>query len=197
MSQPLNYINNADFYKAICEYQTKYKDAVANDEKLPIIPNYIGECIMKIANKLSYSNNGKMSFINYTYRDEMVEDAIENCIKAIHSFNPEVTSNPFSYFTQICFFAFLRRIATERKQTYIKNKMIVDTITSSYGLYDQEDSDDTHSFKNEFLEYMNLHQNFDDSMYTKPTPKKRVKTKQSYVSLYEFSDHEDELDAKE
>ena len=86
----------------------------------PPISNYIGECFLKIATHLSYRPN----FINYTYREEMISDGIENCLQYVHNFNPEKSDNPFAYFTQIIYYAFLRRIQKEKKQAHVKNKMI-------------------------------------------------------------------------
>ena len=96
-----------------------------NGTEEPIISEYIGECFMKIAEGLSHKPN----FIRYTYRDEMVMDAVENCIKAIGNYNIEAATrtgkpNAFAYFTQISYFAFLRRIAKEKKQQDIKLKYI-------------------------------------------------------------------------
>ena len=83
----------------------------------PPVTNYIGECFLKIANGLSYRPN----FINYTYRSEMVSDGIENCLQYIHNFDPEKSKNPFAYFTQIIYYAFLRRIQKEKEtSTYQK-----------------------------------------------------------------------------
>ena len=91
----------------------------AGEEKPPVT-NYIGECFLKIANGLSYRPN----FINYTYRSEMVSDGIENCLQYIHNFDPDKSNNPFAYFTQIIYYAFLRRIQKEKKQAHVKNKII-------------------------------------------------------------------------
>ena len=106
-----NYINNPDFLQALIEHKEKKK----TNPNEPI-PRYIGECFMKIAEGLSHKPN----FINYTYRDEMMGDAIENCLMYFDNFNPEKSKNPFAYFTQIIYYAFLRRIHREKKQTYIK-----------------------------------------------------------------------------
>ena len=89
------------------------------DDKLPVT-DYIGECFLKIATHLSYRPN----FINYTYREDMIADGIENCLQYVSNFNAEKSKNPFAYFTQIIYYAFLRRIAKEKKQTHIRNKMI-------------------------------------------------------------------------
>ena len=107
------YVNNADFLKALIEYkQRKLKNP--NEP----IPNYIGQCWMKIAEGLSHKPN----FINYTYRDEMISDGIENCLMYFDNFNPDKSKNPFAYFTQIIYYAFLRRIQKEKKQLYVKYK---------------------------------------------------------------------------
>ena len=85
----------------------------------PKVSDYMGECFYKIATHLSYRPN----FINYTYREEMVGDGIENCIRYAKNFNPEKSKNPFAYFTQIIYYAFLRRIAKEKKQTTIRKRL--------------------------------------------------------------------------
>ena len=108
-----HYVNNKDFYAAIIAYQKLY----AENQKTKI-PDYIGACILKICERLSTKPN----FFGYTYRDEMVSDGIENCIMAIRGFDPTKSTNPFAYFTQIAWNAFIRRISREKKQTYIKHK---------------------------------------------------------------------------
>jgi hypothetical protein len=109
------YVNNADFCQTLVEYKSLKKNKP--DAK---IPNYIGDCIQRICNNLSHNPN----FIGYTFREDMVGDAIENCIMAIKNFDTAKTENPFGYFTQIAWFAFLRRIAKEKKQLYLKYKNI-------------------------------------------------------------------------
>lgn len=116
--KPKQYVNNGDFLKALVDYKDKCKEHKKNEAEPPPIPNYIGECFMKIAEGLSHKPN----FINYTYRDEMISDGIENCVMYFNNFNPEKSKNPFAYFTQIIYYAFLRRIQKEKKQTYVKYK---------------------------------------------------------------------------
>jgi hypothetical protein len=113
-----HYINNADFLQALIDYQDGCKEAKENKTEPPPIPNYIGECFMKIAEGLSHKPN----FINYTYRDEMMSDGIENCLMYFGNFDATKSKNPFAYFTQIIYYAFLRRIQKEKKQTYVKYK---------------------------------------------------------------------------
>ena len=92
-------------------------------EGKPTIPNYLGECFLKIANQLSYKPN----FVNYMFREDMISDGIENFVQYIHNFDPEKSRNPFAYFTQVIHYAFLRRIQKEKKQLDIKTKIIEKT----------------------------------------------------------------------
>ena len=113
-----HYVNNKTLYEEMIKHHEKLRYAELNGKPKPIISNYIGEAILLICNRLSYKPN----FINYTYKEDMIADGIENCIMAVDNFNPLKSNNPFAYFTQIAFNAFLRRIAKEKKQTYIKHK---------------------------------------------------------------------------
>ena len=101
-----HYVNNKQFLSAMVDYKEQCKLAENETKVRPPVTEYIGECFLKIANHLSYRPN----FINYTYRDEMISDGIENCLQYIDNFNPEKSKNPFAYFTQIIYFAFVRRI---------------------------------------------------------------------------------------
>ena len=113
-----HYVDNEKFLVVMSDYREEYLQAKDNDIELPIIPDYAGECFLKIAERLSHRPN----FINYAFREEMVSDGIENCVMYASNFNPEKSRNPFAYFTQIIYFAFLRRIEKEKKQLYIKYK---------------------------------------------------------------------------
>ena len=113
-----HYVDNEKFLVVMGDYREKYLQAKDNDEELPVIPDYAGECFLKIAERLSHRPN----FINYAFREEMVSDGIENCVMYASNFNPEKSANPFAYFTQIIYYAFLRRIEKEKKQLYIKYK---------------------------------------------------------------------------
>ena len=128
MSEPKtrpHYVDNKKFGAALVDYAAIVDKAKSENKPIPVVPNYIAECFLKIAEGLSH----KVNFIRYTYREEMVMDAVENCLRAITNYNPNAetrtgTQNAFSYFTQICFFAFLRRIEKEKKQQDIKFKFI-------------------------------------------------------------------------
>lgn len=133
----IHYVNNKEFYAAMVKYKAACAEAEAAGKEYPRIPNYLGECIYKIANRLAYRPN----FINYSYRDDMVADGIESAITNIRSFNTEKYDNPFAYFTQIIYNAFIQRIQKEKKQQYIKYKSLEQTLISN----DQhvfQDSDD-------------------------------------------------------
>jgi hypothetical protein len=132
--KPEHYVNNKELLEALIVYRSKVeKDFFERNGRNPTrvdrskhwtgkpsIPNYLGECFLKIATHLSYKPN----FVNYMFRDDMISDGIENCIQYIHNFDPEKSSNPFAYFTQIIHYAFLRRIQKEKKQLEIKTKII-------------------------------------------------------------------------
>jgi|TARA_R110000796_G_scaffold43451_4_gene106831 hypothetical protein len=121
----IHYVNNKEFSQAVVEYCTAAAEAKTAEEIRPIVPDYIAECFLKIAEGLSHKSN----FIRYTYREEMVMDAVENCLKAVQNYNIEAATrtglpNAFAYFTQISWYAFLRRIAKEKKQQEVKLKYL-------------------------------------------------------------------------
>ena len=115
-----HYVNNKEFLAALIKYREDKEIAVLQDKPKPPIPRYIGECLLKIANHLSFKPN----FVNYMFKEDMISDGIENCVQYIHNFNPEKSQNPFAYFTQIIHYAFLRRIQREKRQLEIKNKIL-------------------------------------------------------------------------
>tara|TARA_B110000858_G_C17800949_1_gene475254 strand:- start:782 stop:1408 length:627 start_codon:yes stop_codon:yes gene_type:complete len=115
-----HYVNNKEFFEKISIYKDEVNKAIEEGKEMPKVTNYLGECMVKIANHLAYKSN----FVNYTFRDEMILDGIENCITYIKNFNPEKSKNPFAYFTQITYYAFLRRIQKEKKQMEVKYKYI-------------------------------------------------------------------------
>lgn len=136
-----HYVNNRDFSNAVVEYVRSVKEAEANGTEIPKVTDYVATSFMKIAEGLSHKSN----FIRYTYRDEMVMDAIENCLKAIHNYNIEAATrsgnpNAFAYFTQICWYAFLRRIAKEKKQQDIKMKYISQSPFDDFALADADEA---------------------------------------------------------
>lgn len=115
-----HYVNNKELLEAMIVYRNKCRIAAEKGTTPPPIGNYLGECFLKIATHLSYKPN----FVNYMFREDMIGDGIENCVQYIHNFDPDKSNNPFAYFTQIIYYAFLRRIQKEKKQLEIKTKII-------------------------------------------------------------------------
>ena len=145
--QKPHYVDNKKFLIAMTDYRELRIKAEEEGKKRPQVTNYIGECYLKIANHLSYRPN----FINYTYRDDMISDGIENCLQYMDNFDPAKSKNPFAYFTQIIYYAFIRRIQKEKKQQQVKQKMI-----ANYGIEQMMDSmegDDT-LYQSQMLDFL-------------------------------------------
>lgn len=166
--KPVHYVNNVDFLEAVKKYKKQCIEAEACGDPKPQLSNYLGECILKIATKLANRPN----FINYSYKDDMILDGIENCIMYFDNFDPAKSSNPFSYFTQIIYYAFLRRIEKEKKQSYIRGKLIRDTTIESFETQGHDDGDD---FYNGFIGFMQQHGTFDDKFEERMKAKKKKK----------------------
>ena len=143
-----HYVDNKVFLQAMIEYKDKCEKAEKRKRKKPPVTNYIGECFLKIANHLSYRPN----FINYTFRDDMISDGIENCLQYLDNFNPAKSNNPFAYFTQIIYYAFVRRIQKEKKQVTIKQKLIMEANYDDLTLQPGEDRD----IKNQFTYFTQI-----------------------------------------
>ena len=141
-----HYVNNKEFLAAIVEYKKSVNKAKRENKLKPPVTDYIGECFLKIANHLSYRPN----FINYTFRDDMISDGIENCLQYLDNFNPKTSNNPFAYFTQIIYYAFVRRIQKEKKQITIKHRLISDANFDDMTLQPGEDRE----FRNQFTEFL-------------------------------------------
>ena len=165
------YVNNADFLAAIVEMRAKKKEAEDKGLPKPQVSNYIGECILKIATHLSYKPN----FINYSYRDEMISDGIENCLMYAHNFDPEKSKNPFSYFTQIIYYAFLRRIEKEKKQAYIKLKMTELLDDGSFHRWFKENYFEKDTVQEAITEHFQISENDINKFEPKKKNKKRKK----------------------
>ena len=161
------YVNNKEFTQAVAEFNEKVKLAESKGKTPPQMSNYIGECIYKIATRLSTRPN----FINYTYRDEMICDAIENCIQYIGNFNVEKSNNAFAYITQICYYAFLRRIQKEKKQVFIKQQMTMDITADTFETIDG----DTTGMTNTNVEWMQ--ENMTQVQYEPRKSKRKTSTK--------------------
>ena len=159
-----HYVDNKKFLEAMVGYKEKCRIAEEKGKKKPDVTNYIGECFLKIANHLSFRPN----FINYTYRDDMISDGIENCLQYMSNFNPEKSNNPFAYFTQIIYYAFIRRIQKEKKQMLIKSKLIANA--GAENMMDQLAGDDK-VYQSQMLDFLQR------NAVKEEEPKKEVKKK--------------------
>lgn len=126
-SKTKHYVNNEKFLEEMKVFRQSVIDAKQNNKERPRVPNYIGDCLFKIATHLARKPN----FSNYTFKEDMVSDGVENCLLYIDNFDPEKSQNPFAYFTQIIYYAFLRRIQKEKKHLYIKYKSMQNEVINS------------------------------------------------------------------
>jgi hypothetical protein len=172
-----HYVNNAELMKTILQYKKDMRKAKREGAPKPRIPDYIGKCLMLIAENLSHKPN----FLSYSFRDEMIADGIENCIMYFDNFDPKKSKNPFAYFTQIIYFAFIRRIHKEKKQLYVKYKS-----TEQIGIlneYEQFELEEAGSNYKQFEMYDNISEFIQN--YETAKLKKKRKTKKSLELLIE------------
>ena len=156
-SKKEHYVNNKEFLEALIDYKADCDAHKGRGEQVPPVTRYIGECFLKIAQHLSYRPN----FINYTFKHDMISDGIENCLMYLHNFNPEKSKNPFAYFTQIIYYAFLRRIQKEKKQTELKQKLISTMVVDETMVTSEHDDQ---QYNNQYLEFLQDNMYSDDAM---------------------------------
>tara|TARA_R110002126_G_scaffold11925_6_gene52528 strand:+ start:401 stop:1057 length:657 start_codon:yes stop_codon:yes gene_type:complete len=200
-----HYVNNRDFSYAVVDYVASMNDAISKGEEAPVVTRYIAECFLKISNGLSHKPN----FIRYTYKEEMVMDGVENCLKAIGNYNIEAATrtgkpNAFAYFTQICYFAFIRRITKEKKQSDLKWEYIDQVGIDKFIEYSEmgEDMDnDTQAYIDILKERISairandtIIKDYADSKKGKP-PAKKMRLEE-FMSFDDFDDLDD-LDESE
>jgi len=171
-----HYVDNKVFLEEMKKYRKKVLSARNRKRKDPPISDYIGECFLKIANHLSYRPN----FINYTYKEDMISDGIENCLTYVANFDPEKSNNPFAYFTQIIYYAFIRRIQKEKKQTTIKQKLILksglDEIVRQEG--------DNEEYQNSYADFLRKNMVVDEEPEKKVKPKLAKRKKVSKLEYF-------------
>jgi hypothetical protein len=177
-----HYVDNKEFLIHMIEYKNAAKEAEAAGNPKPRIPDEIGKVFMQIAVHLSYKSN----FINYGFREDMISDGIENCIQYIHNFDPAKSRNPFAYFTQIIYYAFLRRIQKEKKSLYVKyksleNSQIMDDlmINPSGGDYSRVSSTGFAKLYDNMSEFIGT---FEESLQKKKDAKKASNKKKPVVA---------------
>ena len=176
----IHYVDNAKFLEAMIEYKREYDQAKEENTELPMISEYLGSVFLKIAQRLSFRPN----FINYAFKNDMISDGIENCLHYIHNFNPEKSNNPFAYFTQIIYYAFIRRIQKEKKQLYIKYKSMQNYSTAPEYM-DQEKSNNNFTSLNDYenSDFKVMVDEFVDT-FEKSKKKKAVKKTESNLELF-------------
>lgn len=173
-----NYIDNKKMYAELVKYNVALREY--NEDKTkkePKISNYLGECFMLIANNLAI----RPQFVNYIFKDEMILDSIENCITYIHNFDDTKYSNPFAYFTQIIYYAFLRRIYKEKRQLYIKHKITENNYLFDDQGYNEDNSGeinvDNTSYSNNMIDNDKMNQivrGFEDNLTKKKIKRRKV-----------------------
>lgn len=187
-----HYVDNKQLYATLVEYREKRLAAEADGSPRPPIPNYIGECLLQIATRLSYKPN----FANYMFREEMIGDGIENCINYLNNFNPEKSTNPFAYFTQIIYYAFLRRIDREKRQLYVKHKALENSMIM-HELADQghaESGDGTPITINIDSDYMkDFVTNFEEKVEARK--QKRISKKKGLENFFDDEDENEDEDS--
>lgn len=179
-----HYINNEQFLAALKEYRLNYIKARELGETRPEIPSYVGECILKIATRITQSSNfvgSKNRSVYITrdtfnaYRDEMIGDGVENCLRYIHNFDPEKSNNPFAYCTQIIVHAFIRCIQKEKRQISIKNKVMLDVDFDSFDIQEQDEGD---GYINSYIKFLQ-----ENVIQDNPKPENKVKSKKKTANL--------------
>lgn len=190
-----HYIDNKEFLRSLIDYKKLVKQAETDKEERPQVPEYIGDCFIKIANHLAYKNN----FINYSFREDMVLDAIENCLTYMDNFDPNKSSNPFAYFTQITYYAFIRRIQKEKKHLQTKYKYI-----SSLDIDDiirQAHDEGNHS--NDFVKYLQKQADAANQEFSDAKENKKMTRKPKYLQalddevLIDEKEHIDVVESEE
>lgn len=186
--KPRNYVDNKKFYTTILHYKQEVLKAAELGRPKPRVPNYAGECLLAIANRLSTKPN----FINYPFREEMVSDGIENCLQYFDNFDPEKTSNPFAYFTQIIYYAFLRRIHKEKRQLYVKYKSMQNLAVMGM-LADHNESDGD----KKSVDFVSLNNDYMDNLVISIESKMKKKEKASSTKEGRFSEFYDKDEPRE
>jgi len=179
-----HYVDNQRFLEEIIEYKKQVVEAREQGLDKPRVSEYIGKCIYLIAENLSH----KPRFMNYSFRDELVSDAIENCFLYFDNFNPTISQNPFAYFTQIIYYAFHRRISKEEKNRYIIYKKFQESVLDTSDAALMIDHDDNHLISSTM--YDNLNEFI--KKFEGREAEKKEKRKASKEGLEKFIGGEDE-----
>lgn len=184
-----HYIDNKEFLQSLIDYKKLVKRAERKKEERPQVPDYIGDCFIKIANHLAYKSN----FINYSFREDMILDAIENCLIYMDNFDPAKSTNPFAYFTQITYYAFVRRIQKEKKHLQTKYKYIesldIDSIIRQ--------AHDEGEYNNDFVRFLKKQADTAQQELSDTKKEKKMTRKPKYLQNLDFVIDEQEHLEKE
>ena len=174
MANPKHYVDNEKFFKEMKKWKQRILDAREVEDPDPPSTEYMAECFLKISENLAWRPN----FINYTFRDDLVSDGIENCLLYAHNFNPEKSKNPFSYFTQIIHHAFIRRIQKEKKQMHLKYLYV-----ERSGIMQQVSSagEDNQKQVTTYIEYLHTHEKYAESPYKSQKKKNKIKNLEKFM----------------
>lgn len=115
-----HYVNNKEFTTALDAYSRECKEMLAKGKERPIMGKYLGQCVIKMATRLSLSPN----FRGYMYREEMIQDAILGAVNYMHLFDGNRFNNGFAYVTQILFSHMVQTIKKEKKKYELNLKLI-------------------------------------------------------------------------
>jgi hypothetical protein len=180
----VNYVDNQKFYQEIIEYHKQCAEAKLNGKPEPRLSNYIGICIKSIAERLAT----KPQFINYSFREEMISDGIENSFLYFKDYDPNRGNNPFAYFTQVIYYAFVRRINKEEKNRYTMYKHFQESIIHQYDIGLLVDDSENNLLPKK------LYDNINDFMgrFEEKELKKKMKRKEQKLGLAEFYNTEKE-----
>jgi hypothetical protein len=143
-----HYVDKVKFTEAVNEYRILYFKALKNEQVKPTASVYLGECILLIAKNMAMMH----CFRGYTWIDEMIGDAVEDCIRYLHVFDSARSENAFGYFSKVCSWAFIRRIKKEKKQKIIKSRIIVSMDADTF--LSRSDCDADEDFRNQFVEFL-------------------------------------------
>ena len=170
------YVDKAEFQAAMVIRREIVDKVKAEGKDKPPISAYVAKCIFDIATRLSYSPN----FIGYSYRDEMISDGIENCLRYVDNYDCINYQNPFAYFTQVNWYAFIRRIRREKKQSALKAKLIREM---AFDVFTLQEHDETGEFSHAYMDYLQMHDDTDTTAFDKkPKAKKGAVTEVEPVS---------------
>lgn len=173
-----DYVDNKKFTKELGKWAKRVREQIEYGEQPDKMTDYIGECIYLICTNMSY----KSSFNNYTYKEDMIGDSIENCVRYIKNFNNEKNNNAFGYVSTIAYYAFVRKIKKENKR-HIDHLLFIRKTFSESDIRDALDADNPNDIRgyNTYIDHMqSILDDMNIELPDKEKPKKKVR-KQTVV----------------